>query len=266
MQATTLSVWPAIFVAIMALLALGVPLVLVVLCCRRSKHALRWILVGALCFMVGAMLLEQLCHQLVFGLFPGIAQSVPLYVLYGCLAAGVFEETARLVGLSILCRGGKGNTALTGFAYGVGHGGIEALLLGGSAVAINAGALLQAYTQPASMEPAQLAALAGMQPFTFVLPGVERVAALTLHIALSVLVWMVVTKRVPGWFYLVAVALHAVADCPAALYQVGAFGQTGSAVWLCEALVLAIALGIAGIVWYLFKKYGKAAAVENTAQ
>ncbi|MDD4850363.1 MAG: YhfC family glutamic-type intramembrane protease [Gemmiger sp.] len=259
MQATTHSVLPGIFVAFMAVLALGTPPVLAVLCCRRSKHALRWILVGAICFVVGAMLMEPLGNQLLLGVFSAINQSLPLYGLYTCLVAGFFEETTRLVGLGILCRGGKGNTALTGIAYGVGFGGVEALLLGGVAVAINIGALLQAYTQPGSVQPAQLAELAEL------LPGVERMAGILLHIALSVLAWLVVTKRLAGWFYLVAVALRAVASAPAALYQMGAFGRAGSTMWLYEALVVALALGIAGIVWYLFKKYGKAAAAENTA-
>lgn len=39
--------------------------------------------------------------------------------------------------------------------------------------------------------------------------------------ALSILVWMAVTRRVPIWYYFAAVLLHAAANIPAALSQLG---------------------------------------------
>ena len=87
------------------LVVLGVPCVLGTLVCRRHKGAGHAIVIGIFCFIIGAYLLEQIFHSLVFGLFGEALRANPLlYAVYGGLAAGVFEETARLLGLRSLCK------------------------------------------------------------------------------------------------------------------------------------------------------------------
>ena len=85
-------------------------------------------LVGAGCFIGYALVLEQLLHAAVFSLFPAITLYPAAYTAYGCLAAGLFEETGRLMGLSLLCK--KDRDLALGVGYGIGHGGVEAALLG----------------------------------------------------------------------------------------------------------------------------------------
>ena len=49
---------------------------------------------------------------------------IKLYALYGGLAAGLFEETGRLLAFRFIL---KPHTArITALSYGIGHGGIEA--------------------------------------------------------------------------------------------------------------------------------------------
>ena len=78
-------------------------------------------LVGAGCFIGYALVLEQLLHAAVFSLFPAITLYPAAYTAYGCLAAGLFEETGRLMGLSLLCK--KDRDLALGVGYGIGHGG-----------------------------------------------------------------------------------------------------------------------------------------------
>lgn len=247
--------------AVSMLLSLGVPAALAVLCGRRRRSAWRAVGVGAACFAVSALVLEPLCHQLVLGvLFPALTQRPAAYIAYGALAAGLFEETARLVGLRFLCR--REPDALTGFACGVGHGGLEAVYIGGlgmlnnlaTAVMLNAGqgpALLAAV--PAEQLPlaeSQLAALAGLPPLTFLAGGAERLVTMALHIALSMLVWMAVTKRLPAWAWAAAVALHAGADVAAGLYQTGVLTN----IWLTELLVAAYTAAVCCGVWRVYRR------------
>lgn len=254
-----------VFTGISAVIAFAVPIVLAVLCCRLSRNALLAISVGAVCFLVGAMLLESLFHQLVFSLVPGIAQNVVTYCLYGCLAAGLFEETARLIGLRYLCK--KDASPVTGFSYGVGHGGIEAILLVGVSVAnnlvvmimVNGGsldALLEGATdEQTSTAMAQLEQLAAQPSSVFLAAGIERIIAICLHLALSVLIWMVVTKKLPMWGYPLAIGLHAVSNVAAALYQCGVIG-----IWTSEVITAAVVVCICLLVRQFYRSRVSAAA------
>ena len=247
-----------VFTGISAVIAFAVPIVLAVLCCRRSRNALLAISVGAVCFLVGAMLL-------VFSLVPGIAQNVVTYCLYGCLAAGLFEETARLIGLRYLCK--KDASPVTGFSYGVGHGGIEAILLVGVSVAnnlvvmimVNGGsldALLEGATdEQTSTAMAQLEQLAAQPSSVFLAAGIERIIAICLHLALSVLIWMVVTKKLPMWGYPLAIGLHAFSNVAAALYQCGVIG-----IWTSEVITAAVVVCICLLVRQFYRSRVSAAA------
>ena len=238
--------------------AVGLPIALTIWCARRRKGMLRAVLIGALCFVLGALVLEQLLHLLMMTLVPNLQQMPFLFTVYTALAAGFFEETARLVGLRVLCK--KDPDVMTGFAYGVGHGGIEAVVIGIVGLSGNLVTLLMMKSgQTASMlsgltgdqlaaAQQQLDALLAAPPLDFLQGGVERVMTVCLHIALSMLIWMVVTHRLPKWGYLVAVGLHAGIDVFAALYQAGVLHS----VWAIEALIaLYTAVVCAGGVPYI---------------
>ncbi len=244
-----------------AVLALGVPLVLAALCARRQRGALRCVGVGAACFVLAVLVLESAVNALVMGrLFPALAQDPAGYVLYGCLASGLFEESARFIGLRVLCR--RQTDVGTGFAYGVGHGGAEAVLVGALGALNNAVtlALLNGGSPevllagvPAEQLPLaqqQLAALAATPALTFLAGGLERMVAMALHIALSVLVWMVVTHRLPAWGLAVSMLLHALVNVPAALYQVGVL----RGIWLTESCVLAATAAVCAGVWRAYRR------------
>ncbi|MFR1795587.1 MAG: YhfC family intramembrane metalloprotease [Ruthenibacterium sp.] len=237
-----------------AALCIVLPIALLVIVRVKTHRGLLAALTGALCFTVSALVLEQLLHSIVFSSFPTLIQSPGLYTAYACLAAGVFEETARYLGLSLLCR--RDASLVTGFAYGIGHGGIEAILLAGTASLSNAivlsaarGGSLEAMfgSDIAATVSAQLAS--GVSAGALLLPGLERVAAITLHLALSILVWMAVTGRLPKACLALSICLHAAANVGAALYQCGIFSILLAEVWTF-AFVLAISL----CVWYLYKK------------
>lgn len=237
---STLSI---VFAALSLAAAVGLPIALAVWCARRRKGTLRAVLVGALCFVLGALVLEQLLHLLMLTLIPDLPLRPVLFTAYTALAAGFFEETARLIGLRRLCK--KDPDVMTGFAYGVGHGGIEAVVI---AIAGLSGNVITLLMMKSGQADAMLSGLSGEQltaarqqldallaapPTDFLQGGVERIATVCLHIALSMIIWMVVTGLLPKWGYLAAVALHAGVDVFAALYQAGVLHN----VWAIELLI-----------------------------
>ena len=169
-----------------------------------------------------------------------------LYVVFLCVTAGLFEEPVRFAAFAILK---KKQQYPNGLSYGIGHGGIEAILLIGLtyvnnliySIMINTGAfdpmlssLPQAY-QP-QLEAARTA-LISTSPDLFLIGGLERVFTIAIQIALSVLVvrgFMVNRK----WIYLVfATLLHAVIDFIPSAMQMFKLNM-----WLIEGAIAVMAV------------------------
>jgi uncharacterized membrane protein YhfC len=210
---------------------------------------------GAAAFIIFALVLEQLIHLIVFKTFP-LKEKPLIYILYGIFMAGIFEETARFISFKILKKKYAGIE--TGLSYGIGHGGIEAVLLAGVpmitavvfSILINTGnaetitGKLQgeALTQ---METQITAGIITTAPYMFLISGVERVFAITIQISLSVLVFYSVYSKGKIWLFPLAILLHAIIDIPAAAMQVNVLKNVllvECIVGLCAILITIFAL------------------------
>lgn len=197
------------------------------------------ICIGALGFILFALILERILHTAVFTFFSGITSNLLIYALYGCLAAGLFEETARLVGLSYLCK--KHSSLATGIGYGIGHGGIEAILLVGVPMLSQALFLFNP-TQ-------EIVTVFNSAGVTFLFGGLERIFAMAVQMALSILIWMVVTQRLHIRWYFVSILLHALVNVPAMFYQGGILPVAAT-----EAATFAIACCVCGFVYFQYRR------------
>jgi len=187
----------------------------------RTKEKLWCFVAGAVCFALFAYGLENLLHQFcVFGSNPvaiAITGSPILFMLYGSFAAGIFEETGRLFGFKVLLRHHR--EVPCAVAYGIGHGGIEVILLLGMTYAVY---LLVSLGVPVgdADTTAQIAAIAGSLPAGNVLLAmVERISAMMLHIGLSMIMFTAVRQKGMLWRFPVCILIHALADAPACLFQ-----------------------------------------------
>ena len=251
-----------ISMAVAALLGFAVPVALA--CFLVRKYHIRWqtILIGAGTFIVFALLLEPILHQIVLK-GPYGAQlmgNIRYYALYGGLAAGVFEETGRFLSMKFLMRR-EPSSALPGVAYGIGHGGVEMLLIFGItmisnlvlSVMINAGQadLLTAKVpeEQLAQVQAQFAALEGMGAGSIALGFWERISALALQLGLSMMVWTAV-RRSGRWLWLfpAAILLHALVDGITVVLS-KSVGMVSVELILCA---LAVAIGTMG--WLLGRK------------
>ncbi len=240
------------------LIAVGLPILLVV--CWKCKAKAKWypFFLGCGTFIVFALLLEQICHtvvQLVTGTL--LTDSIVFYAIYGGLAAGIFEETGRLVAMKFCMK--KDLDKQNAIMYGIGHGGIESVLLIGMtyisnlslAVTINSGMLgeviaaLEAQATGSSQAfLAQVSALWELPASDFMMAGVERISAIGLHIVMSYLVYLAVKHRKPGW-YILSILVHAVANAGVVLLVQVLSIDVAEAVLLGSVIV---ALGI--VAWH----------------
>ena len=224
------SILSMICMAFSALVPLALLIFLVIRCMGRCHTGIKPILVGAAAFFVFALFLEQLLHTFVLHQVPSITSNPLLYAAYGGIAAGVFEETGRLVGFRFLLN--KNSQWEQGVAYGLGHGGLELVCIGGLlaitegqsfyySIQINNGSFSQVMANAKDV-PLQQSNLRMIQQqltsspaWEFLMGGLERVFALAIQIALSLVVLYAVSKR-KYIFYALAVFLHAAVDFTAA--------------------------------------------------
>lgn len=200
------------------------PIVLCILVCKKTRARISSFFIGAATFVLFVLILESIMHQVVLGATGDtITGNIWFYALYGGMAAGVFEETGRYLAMRLCMR--KTLDKPNAILYGVGHGGIEAILLIGLtyvsnltiAVLINSGlapTMLAVYDVNSTLYQQvqeQLLAIATTPSWQFFIGGLERISAITAHICLSYLVYLAVKERkLP--YYLLAILLHFLMD------------------------------------------------------
>lgn len=209
--------------AVGAFAPLAVWVVFLIVFFRHYRQGARELMIGIATFLVAALILERIVHLIVLQKIPATASffSKPLpYAIYGCLMAGLFEESGRYLAFRLFFK--KRHRYQDALAYGLGHGGLELLLVGvlaqvsnlANAVLINNGTFSviakNAPTQAEVLKNVQ-AVLVQTHPYLFAVSGLERVLALALQVGLSVLVLYAVARRRPK-FYLLAIGVHALAD------------------------------------------------------
>jgi ABC-2 type transport system permease protein len=234
-------------IAVVAVI-LALPVALAVWLRRRWDVPWALFFAGCASFLGSQVVHIPLLHVLGLSGPLGPEASVGVALSLGLLA-GLCEESARAV---VLQRMPGRRTTVDAVMLGLGHGGIEAMLLGGVGLAAGLASMLAArHGQLAALEvpaPTVLRLLAQLQaletsPALIVMPLVERVLAMALQVAMSLFVMRAFRRR--GWF-LVAVATHTVAD--------------GLAVWeLGRISVPAVEGTLAAVVlvaWALASRFG----------
>lgn len=255
--------------AVSLIVSVGLPIALCIIVCKKTKARISSFFIGAATFVLFAMILESLMHQVVLGATGNaISGNIWLYALYGGLAAGIFEETGRYLAMKLCMK--KTLDKPNAILYGVGHGGIEAILLVGLtyvnnlviAVMINSGQapmLLAAYGSNDTLYQqvqAQLMAIATAPFWQFYMAGVERISAIIAHICLSYLVYLAVKER-KVWYYLLAILLHFLMDAMAVV----------TAKYLPTILVEIFLLLYSGVFGYIvWRMYHRGSATKTEAE
>ena len=218
-------------VSLQVLLAVILPIILMVYLQRKKMMSWKSLLVGVLIFILFSQLLEKIVHFIVLsptGTELKWSSNPYLFALYGGLAAGIFEEIGRFFAFKVLL---KNNRQFNdGLSYGLGHGGIEAIFIGGMS-ALNS-LLISSMIKTGNLETILGAAVTSEEINSikkqfeqanivlFASGGLERVFALALHLALSILVLYAIRQQ-KFMYVAYAILIHAAINFFPALYQAG---------------------------------------------
>lgn len=222
MEIGSVSTVSMIGMVVSLIISVGLPIALCVFLRVKKRASLSSVLTGCAVFILFALTLEQLLHTLVFQLAgEALMNNILLYALYGACAAALFEETGRFLAMKHFMKNQLDRK--NALMYGVGHGGAEAIILIGmsylnniaTAVMINNGQIRQVLeAMPAEQKDItyQNISLLWTTPgYQFFMSGVERILAIALQIALSVLVYKAV-KRGQNQFFFLAMGAHFITD------------------------------------------------------
>ena len=229
------------------------PVLLAFYLTRKFKLSWKLVMAGALTFIASQVLHIPVVYGLTALFNNGTLPAIPAAwtaifnaILLGLLA-GIFEETARLILFKFSLKNVK--TWAEGVLVGVGHGGVEAVLLGGLGLVTVVSMILMrngdlsAFGIPADqieLAKQQIAEFWSAPVYMAFLGLIERAFAICLHLSLSVMVLYSVVYRKPAWFW-IALLWHAFVDA-LAVYLLPIVGPVGveGVVAICAAISLAI--------------------------
>ena len=233
--------------AISALIAIAAPFAVASVVHRRTGARFKYFALGAAVFLVSQVLL-RLPWQLPLSAFvqkstSGRGALIYAFLAFSALTAGLFEEVGRWLGYRFFIK--EERSWRVGVMYGLGHGGLESVLL----VGLNLGAVLVLYVllsrgvslpiPPAKLDLIRdhLSALTATRALA---GGLERLFALCIQVALSLIVLQAFWRRNLRWLAY-AVALHFVVDFVAVMAArlAGAFfGEVVVGAFAAAALVV----------------------------
>lgn len=231
----------------------GVPIGGLILLQKKAKKAIKPFLLGAATFLIAQVLLRIpiLTYVLPNMTWFTIMQStnVYLYSLFLGITAGLFEEVGRFITISLFMK--KRQRYEDGLSFGLGHGGIEAMLL----VGVNLISMLvfvimiNTNTFHTNMEAANGTAdiiykqCISLTAGTVLIGMVERISAMTFHVGATMMILAGFRKNQKLRFLLAAVLLHAALDASVGILP-AAFGVS--------AIGLEIVVGVFALVMLLY--------------
>ena len=243
-------------------LAVLMPIAVLIIWKIKTKAKLVPFWIGCLIFPVFALVIESVCVAgIAFAdkkMLNLLSNNLLLYT-FSAAMAGIFEETGRFVAFKFLLR--KYKDRRDSVTYGIGHGGIESIILVGGSAALtlfialvtNSG-LLEQFTTAYSegLKEAftdSVETMASNSFSTYMLAFFERISAVMIHISLSVLVFVSVRQKGKLWLYPLAVFIHFAVDCTVILPHV-----LGTPLWLFEIVFFLASLAVAVCVAVYYQK------------
>jgi uncharacterized membrane protein YhfC len=254
-----------VFMSISALTGIVLPIALLIYFRKKHKTSIKPFFIGCAVFIVFALILEQLFHVLILNSDAGktIQGNIWLFGIYGGIMAGLFEETGRFLAFKTVLKKDLINDK-NALMYGAGHGGIEAffilvfsmvsniimsiMLNSGAAEQLTAGITDEAQLQ-SLYKTFEL--LSSTPSSDFLMSIVERIAAVAIHISLSVLVWFAVKNRGKCfWLYPLAIFLHTLVNAVAVILS-----RYVPSIWIVMVVLYMITAGFAAIAVKVWKIY-----------
>jgi uncharacterized membrane protein YhfC len=252
-----------------------IPILAFILVRRKSKDIFGALIAGVFAFFIPQMLIRVPLLQMVLpGMdwFVNLPNNIILYALFLGFTAGLFETAGRYLTLKLFIK--EKTSYYAGISHGIGHGGIEAILIVGInalvyvlyAFMINNGtfdAMIDASAAAAGAQGELAAAQMNLlkniliegSPGMTLLGLLERFLVFFVHIGLSLMVAEGITKGKGILYSGYALLIHCVLDTSAVLMV--------SAGWNALVIEGVVALFAIGLIVYIITSKKRFAAIDK---
>jgi uncharacterized membrane protein YhfC len=206
--------------AIAAFVDLLAPLALAIFLARRYQGRWRYWLYGLLVFLLFQGI-TRVPAMIYFQTRPAVAEALKepawfwTFLLFAAFTAGLFEEGGRWLAFRFLIPAAERRWR-TALMLGAGHGGLESIGIGALTLASLVGYLAisllstQSFGSYASQIEEARKQFVGLQGWEPLLGGWERLGALAIQVALTVMVLQAFLRGSRWWWY--ALAGHTLVD------------------------------------------------------
>jgi len=254
-----------VFMVITALFGIVIPIALFLVFRKKYKADIAPFFIGCGVFFLFAIVLEGILNSVILASGAGktIQGNIWLFGIYGGFMAGLFEETGRFAAFKTVFKKYRSND-MNALMYGAGHGGFEAFfilffaMLSNIVISLmlNAGMtnlLTAGVTDEATLQSItnMYKTLSETPSITFLVGTVERIAAVAIHISLSIPVWFAAKKG--GMYFLLyplSILLHWAVDTIAVVAS-----KYIASVWLVEVIIYIITACLVLIAYRVWKKH-----------
>lgn len=229
------------------IIAIGFPIGVLVYIIARRREYLKSYLIGALVFFLSQIVLRlPILNFLSVNVDWYIMLSSIYPIVYSIilgLSAGIFEEMGRFLGFKIGLK--RNRTYKDGLAFGIGHGGIEAILITGissisnliAVMSLHNGSFNSAnYGMTAEQAMSVYSSLSGLQVVT---GGFERLFAMCIHIGMTMMILYGINKKKKRYL-LFAIIIHGIVDAMIGILQYFGVGIIGVETWVMVCAILGI--------------------------
>lgn len=238
------------------LICIGIPLGALIYIFIKKRKLVKSYFIGMIVFLISQVFLRlPLINNVLSKFDPYMIFSTihpVMNAIFLGVTAGLFEEVGRYAGFKFALKNNR--SFEDGIAFGIGHGGIEAVIIGGTAAVQNLAALLYLKSGDTSkvifsMSKDQLIKVfeqANISDALFI--GVERLFAMGIHIGLTMMILYGINQLKRKYLYL-AIGLHALIDSSVGILQ--CLGATN--------LIIEVVIAVSSIllIFYVIKLKNK---------
>lgn len=218
------------------IICFGIPIGYLIYLIVGKKGRIKSYICGALVFIISQVFLRI---PIIQGIMPKLDWYITMsifnpivYCLFLGITAGIFEEVGRFLGFKRVLKNER--SWEDGIAFGVGHGGVEAMLITGGANIQNLIMVLALKngnfnsSKFGISEESFKVIFESVTSMDILFAGVERVSAICIHIGLTLLVLYGINKGKKLSLGL-AILIHGAID-----FVVSIFSQIGISIYLIE--------------------------------
>lgn len=250
-----ISLTTLVFIIVSIIITIFVPIILLVFFYKKNKLFVGVFIGGMVSFYVPQLIVRVPIIQLVlpqFDWYQRLSQNVIGLALFLGLSAALFETFGRYITLNFLLK--KHWSYETGLVHGIGHGGIEAIMLVGLNYLIFAlFIILQrqgvetpiTFLIPLEQQELVTSLLKDTPSIMFLVAGIERFFTMILHVALSLLVTIGLYRKQVFRYLAIVLFIHSFVDVLAVILS-----GYGVSIVIIEATIGIIALLCCGIIYY----------------